>query len=172
MYFPNFFFCGIYFLYLLNDRTFKREKIADWLWWLSKNELFYLAGDCKKDGDCCCRLDLYHNQQLVDTQEKYDELVKSNYTYKRFVPAHTSNKKIAYFNCILLKNGTCQDYSRRPAVCKNFPFSYFLKHSKLPSVCGYTIELKKLNFKIRNKSLQNRIQNMLYLEQERKKSAK
>ncbi|MFC1771054.1 hypothetical protein ACFLZV_04115 [Candidatus Margulisiibacteriota bacterium] len=154
-----------YFLFLVNEKTFKVKKVRSLLWDLAKCELFYIAGYCKHTGNCCQNL-LFMNKGIwCDNPDKYEKALKKSSIYKEFTPTYcrnTESEKIKYFSCNLLsENNYCLNYSARPLFCKNYPISCFLLYDYIPEHCGYKILKKNISPSFKNKSFSSLFQKVM-----------
>lgn len=101
---------------------------------------------------------LIHNGNAINTRTRYEELVKSAETYKRFTPTFQSGNRIRHFSCSCLSpNNLCTDYENRPTPCRNYPVSSFMQFDSIKEGCGYKILPKRENFKILNRRLRHLI---------------
>ena len=113
------------FFFNLNYHLIKSDTVGRLIWNFIKCELFYIDGDCQKSGNCCQKLQLKRDGSWLFSMTQFVKAKAQNRQYQRFFPT-LKNGRIAYFSCQFLKSDkTCADYSNRPEVCRQYPYSFF-----------------------------------------------
>lgn len=133
-----------------------------WVWQQFKVEYFRITGACKKRGACCEGVLLSQAHQHIHSATDYLALLEQEPELACFKPQYGENAQINCFNCEYLgPDKLCQQYQKRPAVCRNYPDSYFIAHDSILPGCGYQIEPKWGKLWLFDKSLKKRIEQVL-----------
>ena len=75
-----------YWAFRFNDFVLKNKWVESKLWEWIKLELFYVDGQCQHSGNCCNDLMIVKHRKAIDTQSKFETLVKKDSIYSRFIP--------------------------------------------------------------------------------------
>ena len=101
---------------------------------------YRIEGTCKKRGVCCHQIAIHLSKEFW----KIDQLRRWSQKYYEFVYnfrliREESDMNVQVFRCNYVKtDGQCGIYSKRPAICRNYPQPrYFGRPTFLPG-CGYT----------------------------------
>jgi Fe-S-cluster containining protein len=150
-------FYFLYFLFILNDKFLKSQKLENFFWDHIKTNILYIKGNCLLSGNCCQNIMLFFKSKPIRNLTELNKLTQKNPNYLRFIPNFAKDQKnINSFSCsYLTADNLCQDYENRPSFCRNYPLNLFLLGQPFPPFCGYKIALKeKLFSKIKNPRLQ------------------
>ena len=151
------------FLFIINCYSIRNMQIKNVLWYLIRNELFYVDGKCESTGNCCRKMAIYSRGKKIESLDSYQELVKKKPKYKIFKPVYQYQGIIKHFKCSnLTEENVCKDYDNRPDFCKTYPYNLFLKTGGVFSGCGYSVRKTNINPIILNKNLKSLIDEVLY----------
>jgi len=98
-----------------------------------------LSGTCKGCGACCQKLNLEVAGGWIRSDVHFQEMIVDHPEFSRFKIIGKDEKGYLQFSCSwLTSEGSCQDYQRRLAICRNFPeTSLVFCGGGLPEGCGY-----------------------------------
>ena len=89
---------------------------------------YFRVGKCRRCGECCRNLILYHEGKKIKTGEEFAMLTAEDPRYGIFYPCSISTEGILIFRCTKLgEKNTCTIYENRPPVCVDYPDTDLMK---------------------------------------------
>ena len=136
--FDLFFF--IQFAYVINSITVKSAVVHDFFFDLIKEQVFIIRGECQHSGRCCSSIMVYDNAQPIQSMHNWRAFLRRFPEYDSFKPNHVAGHIASYdCDCLMLDN-RCSRYFTRPAICRQYPTSFFYKHGFIHDTCGYYVD--------------------------------
>ena len=133
--------------YVVSRRLIPFTSVPYYLMIMIKGLVFNIKGACKHSGQCCQSIMLYDSQKPIQSLSVWDQYLKQYPDYDSFVPNHKCGK-IESFDCrCLTDEHMCSRYESRPAICRQYPTSFFYEHGFIYDSCGYYVEKNHQYFK-------------------------
>jgi uncharacterized protein len=106
-----------------------------------------IRGECNTCGACCRDLRLMSDGEWIDSEDAFIHLVKKQPDYSIFRPRSGWDESELYFSCTRLgQDGKCQNYKKRPNICRTYPEKMVRRGGKLLRECSYQV-IPSLDFK-------------------------
>lgn len=107
-----------------------------------KGKDILISGSCTGCGMCCKRLNLEGSTGWLRSEKEFYDVVREYPEFERFEIIEKDEQGFLVFTCSwCTKDGLCENYEDRLALCKNFPEkSLVFSGGKLPEGCGYSFK--------------------------------
>lgn len=104
-----------------------------------RKQAVIIEGNCLQCGSCCKSINLEGRRGWMRSEKEFLALLEQYPEYKRFKIEGKDQSGYLVFSCRYLNQlGKCEDYERRPSLCKEFPVKgLFFSGGHLPTNCGY-----------------------------------
>ncbi|MFW2366695.1 MAG: YkgJ family cysteine cluster protein [Desulforhopalus sp.] len=98
-----------------------------------------VTGSCHSCGSCCRQLSLEGRNGWINSRKEFQQTVLHSPEYNRFKIIGRDSGGVLLFTCRwLTDDGSCDNYEKRPSLCRNYPESSLLFcGGALPPGCGY-----------------------------------
>ena len=102
----------------------------------------HISGTCIGCGECCRLVNLKYSNGWIKNENQFEELIRKNPEYRRFIPAGRDEQGCMQFTCSLLGDDlSCREYEKRLTICRKYPSkSMHLCGGAVPPSCGYSID--------------------------------
>ncbi|MCX6988652.1 MAG: hypothetical protein NTZ52_04025 [Chlamydiae bacterium] len=105
---------------------------------------FKQVGSCKRRGNCCYFILLPECKGLVSKVYYLWQTQVNGFFLREKSPPNEEGEHMLVLGCRhLKKDGSCNSYRTRPAVCRRWPVIEHFGRPRLLKGCGYTMKLNK-----------------------------
>ncbi len=105
---------------------------------------YFRLGKCVCCGCCCENIYIRHKNKVIQTQEEFDEIKKSDdYSFYKHITVVDKDDFGLVFECNKFdkEKRLCTDHKNRPSICVNYPSEeIFSFGAQLQDCCGYSFE--------------------------------
>ena len=127
---------------ILLDKIFNKIKKFYHLKILKRR--YFRNGFCKKCGCCCENIYVRHKNNVIKTQEEFEEIKKTDsYSFYQHITPVNQDDFGLIFECDRFdkEKRLCKDHKKRPSICINYPSEeIFSFGARLQDCCGYSFE--------------------------------